>query len=95
MLDTRVEGDLVGQAGLLEDLLGLVALLGGEDGIRLGGGDGQGARDGGELVLVDERGVGEVADVNAVLVVTGDVLRDGVGGLAHCTAGKQMRERSG
>lgn len=95
MLGTRVKEHLVGKAGLLENLLGLVALLGREDLISLGSGDGQGAGDGGKLVLVDERGVGEVADVNAVLVVTGDVLRDGVGGLAHCTAGKQMRERSG
>ena len=74
VLDTRVQGDLVGQAGLLEDLLRLVALLGGEDGVGLGGGYGQGAGDSGELVLVDEGGVGKVADVNAVLEVTSDVL---------------------
>ncbi len=75
VLDLRVEVDLVGLADLLEDLLGAVALLGGEDGVGLGGRDGQWARDGLELVLVDERGVGDVADVDAVLVVADDVLR--------------------
>lgn len=74
VLDARVQSNLVGQASLEEDLLGLVALLGGEDLVCLGGGDGQGTGDGGELLLVDEGGVGHVADVDAVLVVTGNVL---------------------
>jgi len=73
--DLGVEVDLVGLADLLEDLLGAVALLGGEDGVGLGGRDGQGACDGLELVLLDERGVGDVADVDAVLVVADDVLQ--------------------
>lgn len=74
MLDARVQVDLVGQAGLLEDLLGLVALLVGEDLVRLGGGDGQRAGDGGQLFLVDEGGVRDVADVDAILVVANNVL---------------------
>lgn len=74
VLGTRVKEHLVGQAGLLENLLGLVALLGGEDLIGLGGGDGQGTGNGGKFVLVDERGVGHVADVDAVLVVAGNIL---------------------
>lgn len=74
MDDTTVEVDLVGLAGLEEDLLGLVALLGGEDGVGLGGGDGQGPGNGSQLVLVDERGVGDVADLDAVLVVADNVL---------------------
>ena len=72
--DAREQVDLVGQTGLLQDLLGLVALVDREDGVRLGGGDGERAGDGGQLVLVDERGVGEVADADAVLVVADDVL---------------------
>jgi len=72
--DAREQVDLVGLAGLLQDLLGLVALLDGEDGVRLGGGDGERAGDGGQLVLVDEGGVGDVADADAVLVVADDVL---------------------
>jgi hypothetical protein len=74
VLDARVQVDLVRVARLLEDLLGLVALLGGEDGVGLGGRDGEGARDGGQLVLVDEGGVRDVSDVDAVLVVADNVL---------------------
>lgn len=74
VLGTGVKGDLVGQAGLLEDLLGLVALVGGEDLVGFGGGDGQGAGDGGELVLINKGRMGHVADVDSVLVVAGDVL---------------------
>lgn len=74
VLNARVKIDLVRKAALLEDLLRLVALLGGEDGIRLGGRDRQGAGDALELVLVDKRRVGEVADLDAVLVVACNVL---------------------
>lgn len=83
VLGTRVQEQLVGQASLLENLLGLVALVGGEDFIGLGGGNRQGAGDGGELVLVNEGWVGHVANVDSVLVVTSDVLG---GGLAHVLA---------
>ena len=76
VFDAREEVDLIRLTSFLEDLLRLVALLGGEDGIGLGGRDGEGAGDGGELVLLDERGVGDVADVDAVLVVTDDVLAE-------------------
>lgn len=54
VLDAREEGNLVRLARLLEDLLRLVALFGGEDGVGLGGRDGEGPGDGGELVLVDK-----------------------------------------
>lgn len=74
MRDAREEVDLVGLAGLAEDLLGAVALVGGEDLVRLGGGDGERAGDGGQLVLLDEGRVGDEADVDAVLVVADDVL---------------------
>lgn len=63
--DLGVQVDLVRKTLLLEDLLGLVALLGGEDGIGLGGGNGERAVDAGDLLLVDERRVGDEADVDA------------------------------
>lgn len=77
MDDAAVQVDLVGLADLGEDLLGLVALLGGEDLVGLSGGNGQGARNSGELVLLDERGVGNVADLDAILVVADDILLGG------------------
>lgn len=77
VLDARVQVDLVCQAGLLQNLLGLVTLLGGEDAVGFGGGDGEGAGDGGELILVDEAGVGREADLDAVLVVADNVLSSG------------------
>ena len=40
VLDSRVQVDLVREAGVLEDLLGLVALLVGEDVVNLRGSDG-------------------------------------------------------
>lgn len=75
VLDAGEQVDLVRQPGLLEDHLGPVALLRGEDGVRLGGGDGERARDGGELGLRDEGGVRCEADVDAVLVVADEVLQ--------------------
>jgi hypothetical protein len=75
VLDAGEQVDLVRQPGLLEDHLGPVALFRGEDGVRLGGGDGERARDGGELRLRDEGGVCYEAHVDAVLVVTDEVLR--------------------
>lgn len=74
---TTVQVDLVGLAGLDENLFGLVALLGWEDGVGLGRSNGQRPRDGGELILLDKRRVGDVADVDAVLVVADDVLQSG------------------
>ena len=75
MLDAGEQVDLVGEPRLLEDVLGLVALVLGEDGVGLGGGDGEGPRDARELVLGHEGGVGEVAGLDAVLVVAYDVLQ--------------------
>lgn len=66
--------DLEGLARLDEDLLGSVAELGGENTVGLRGGDGERAADGGKLVLLDERGVGDVADVDALLIVANNVL---------------------
>lgn len=54
MHDARVQVDLVGLANFLEDLLAAVALLAGEDGIGLGGGDGQRSLKAAELVLVNK-----------------------------------------
>lgn len=66
--------DLVGLARLLENFLGLVAQFGGENLVGLGGGDGPGTGDGGELLLVDEGRVGDETDLDAVLVVACNVL---------------------
>ena len=73
---------------LLEDVLGPVALLGREDGVGLGGGDRERARDTPELILLDERGVGKEADVDTVLVVPGNVLCGYVS--APCDPGLQI-----
>lgn len=72
--NTRVQVNLERQAGLDENLLRLVALLGREDVVCLGGGNRQGTSDGGKLVLLHHGGMGDVADVNAVLVVANHVL---------------------
>lgn len=77
MHDTAVEVDLVGLARLLEDLLRLVAFLGGEDGVGLSSGDGEGSSNGRQLVLVHEGRVSDVTDLDAVLVVADDVLKVG------------------
>lgn len=76
---TAEQVDLVGLSDLPQDLLGLVTLLGWEDLVRLGGGDGKRAGDGSQLVLVDKGGVGDIADLDAVLVVADDVLETGQG----------------
>jgi hypothetical protein len=75
VLDLREQVDLVGMAGLLEDLLGPVALLVREDGVGLSGRDGQWARDGGKLILVNERRVSDIANVDTIFVVPDDVLK--------------------
>lgn len=72
--NARVQVDLERLARLDEDLLRLVALLGREDGVSLGGGNGQRAGESGELLLVDVGGVSDEASFNAALVVTDDVL---------------------
>lgn len=71
---TREEVDLEGHLDLAEDFLRLVTLLGGEDLVHLGGSDGQWARDGRELLLLDKGRVRREADVDAVLVVSDNVL---------------------
>lgn len=68
VFDTAVQVDLVGETGLLEDNLGFVALLGGEDRVGLGGGDAEGAADGLEFVGFDEGWVSDVANVDLVLL---------------------------
>ena len=75
VLDLREQVDLVGMAGLLEDVFGPVALLVREDGVGLSGRDGQWARDGGKLILVNERRVGDIANVDAIFVMADDVLK--------------------
>lgn len=76
---TAEQVDLVRLPDLPQDLLGLVTLLGREDLVRLGGGDGKRAGDGSQLVIVDKGGVSEVADLDAVLVVADNVLETGWG----------------
>jgi hypothetical protein len=51
-----------------------LTLFGWEDGICLGGGDRYRAGDGSKLVFLDKCRVGYIADIDAVLVVTDDVL---------------------
>lgn len=67
MFNTAVQVDLVGETGLLEDNLGFVTLLGGEDCVGLGGGDAEGTANGLEFVGFDEGWVSGVADVDFVL----------------------------
>lgn len=56
MHDAAVQVNLIGLLSLGEDLLGAVALLGWEDGVCFGGGDGERALDGAEFVFFDEAG---------------------------------------
>lgn len=49
MLHAAVQRHLIGKARLGENVLGLVALGGGEDAVGLGGGDGEGGADCGEF----------------------------------------------
>jgi hypothetical protein len=72
--NARVQVKLEGLARLDENLLGLVALLGREDGVSLGSGNGQRAGEGSELVLLDVGGVSDEAGLDAALVVTDNVL---------------------
>lgn len=74
VVSAAVQVDLVWLAGLLEDFLGLVALVVGEDFIGLGGGDGPRPPNSGKFLLVDKRRVSNEADVDAALVVAGNVL---------------------
>lgn len=77
--DAAVQVDLVGLAALGQDLLRLVALLGREDLVRLGGGDGQRRLEARQLLLVDEGRVSEVAALD-VGVVARDVLEQKTAG---------------
>jgi hypothetical protein len=66
---TREEIDLVWLSRALENLLRLVTLLGWEDRIGFGGGNGQRARNSLEFFVLDGGGMGDVADLDAALVV--------------------------
>ena len=74
VLNVRVQVDLERLASLDQNLLGAVSLLGGEDAVGLRRCDGQGSPDGSEFIFLDERGVGDVADLDALLVVANNVL---------------------
>ena len=74
MRHAREEVDLIWMPQTLENLLGFVALLGREDAIGLGGRDGQRSSDAFQLLLLDEARMSKVANLDAVLVVTCDVL---------------------
>lgn len=66
--------NLVRLPDLAQDLLRLLAQLSREDGVGLRRGDGQWAGDGSQLVVIDKGGMGDVADLDAVLVVADNVL---------------------
>lgn len=74
VLNVRVKVDLERLASLDENLLGAVSLLGGENAVGLRRCDGQGSLDGSEFIFLYERGVGDVADLDALLVVANNVL---------------------
>jgi len=69
-----VEVDLVGVTILVKDIFGLVSLLGCEDGISLRGSDRQRPCNRRQLILVDKRWVGDIADVDAIFEVADNVL---------------------
>lgn len=74
MLNPREEVNLPRLPRLDEDRLGLVTLLRREDGVNLRRRNGQRARDAGEFFVGDKRGMGDEARLDAVLVVSDDVL---------------------
>lgn len=76
MLHVREQVDLEGQASANQNLFRLVTLFSGEDAVGLSSSNGEGAGDGLELFILDERGVSDVTDVDASLVVADNVLRD-------------------
>lgn len=75
MLDVREQVDLERLASLDQNLLGSVTLFGGEDAVGLSSGNGEGTGDGLKLFFLDERGVSDVTDVDARVVVANNVLR--------------------
>lgn len=74
MLSTAIQVNLVGLAGFLKNFLRLVAQFSGEYSIGLGCGNGPRSSDSGELRVVDERRMGDEANLDAALVVAGNVL---------------------
>ena len=72
--DTRVEVNLVRMARLLQNTLGLVPHIGREDAVSLGRCNRKRASNGGELLLFHKGGVGEVADIDAILIMASNVL---------------------
>lgn len=75
MLDVREQIDLERLASPNQNLFRLVTLFGGEDVVGLSSGNGEGPGDGLELFLLDERGVSDITDIDARLVVANNVLR--------------------
>jgi len=55
--NTTVQVDLVWLLSLNQDCFGLVTLIGGEDLVGLGGGDGEGPFDGTEFIFFDKPGI--------------------------------------
>jgi hypothetical protein len=74
VLNVRVKVDLERFASLDKNLLGAVSLLGGENAVGLRRCDGQGSFNGSEFIFLDERGVSDIADLDALLVVANNVL---------------------
>ena len=56
MHNSTIQVNLVWLLGLNQDFFGLVTLLGGEDLVGFGGGDGEGSFDGAEFGFFDEAG---------------------------------------
>lgn len=74
VLDVGEEVDLPRLLGFDQNLFRLVTLLCREDGINFSSGDGQRARDSGKLLIVDERWVRAVSNVDTILEVADKVL---------------------
>ena len=72
--DAREQGDLVGVTSLLQNLLRPVTLLGGEDGIGFRGRNRERTCDGREFLFFNKGWVGNIANIDSVLVVTNKVL---------------------
>ena len=68
VLNTSIEVHLIRVAQLLQDILGVMALVVGEDGIRLRCSNGQRAFEVLELVILNERWVGRVAGIDLSLI---------------------------
>lgn len=75
MGNTAVEIDLIRVTSFLQNHLGPVTLLGWENAVRLGRGNGERLLELCQLLFLDERRMRHEADVDAALAVADNVLR--------------------